>query len=114
MEKKLKKLFDYQRFEKNERLEKIINETENQYGEELTDYDLSLVDAAGEINPCKVEADSGFNAAGIGGGTQIGGLTGECKSNVSGFNIGGLAGDYTGIGGLSGIISNYPEKKDSE
>ena len=51
MEKKLKKLFDYQRFEKNERLEKIINETENQYGEELTDYDLSLIDAAGEINP---------------------------------------------------------------
>lgn len=49
MEKKLKKLFDYQRFEKNERLEKIIKETESRYGEELSDDDLSLVNAAGDI-----------------------------------------------------------------
>ena len=67
MEKKLKKLFDYQRFEKNERLEKIIKETESRYEGELSDDDLSLVNAAGEINSGKVEVDSGFGAAGIGG-----------------------------------------------
>ena len=76
MEKKLKKLFDYQRFEKNERLEKIIKETESRYEGELSDDDLSLVNAAGEINPGKVEVDSGFGAAGIGGGTQVDGLIG--------------------------------------
>ena len=48
MEKKLKALFDYQRFEKNERLEKLIRETENRYAGELSDDDLSLVNAAGE------------------------------------------------------------------
>ena len=48
MEKKLKKLFDYQRFEKNEKLEKLIRETENRYSAELSDDDLSLVNAAGE------------------------------------------------------------------
>ena len=48
MEKKLKKLFDYQRFEKNERLEKIIKETESRYGGELSDDELSFVNAAGE------------------------------------------------------------------
>ena len=48
MEQKLKALFDYQRFEKNERLEKIIAETESRYAQELSDDDLSLVNAAGE------------------------------------------------------------------
>ena len=104
MEKKLKKLFDYQRFEKNERLEKIIKETESRYGGELSDDDLSLVNAAGEINPGKVEVDSGFGAAGIGGGTQVGGLTGDCKnkSGVSGYNTGGLIGTPFGTGGGGG------------
>ena len=107
MEKKLKKLFDYQRFEKNERLEKIIKKTESRYGGELSDDDLSLVNAVGEINSGKVEFDSGFGAAGIGGGTQVGELTGDCKdkSNVSGFNIGGLTGDFTG---------NFAKSSDSE
>ena len=49
MEKKLKKLFDYQRFEKNERLEKIIEETESRYKGELSDDDLAFVAAAGNI-----------------------------------------------------------------
>ena len=104
MEKKLKKLFDYQRFEKNERLEKIIKETESRYEGELSDDDLSLVNAAGEINPGKVEVDSGFGAAGIGGGTQVGGLTGDCKnkSGVSGYNTGGLIGTPFGTGGGGG------------
>ena len=49
MEKKLKNLFDYQRFEKNERLEKIIEETESRYKGELSDEDLAFVAAAGNI-----------------------------------------------------------------
>ena len=49
MEKKLKKLFDYQRFEKNQRLEELIRETESRYAKELSEEDLSLVSAAGEI-----------------------------------------------------------------
>ena len=48
MEKKLKALFDYQRFEKNERLAKFIGETESRYAKELSDDELSLVNAAGE------------------------------------------------------------------
>ena len=48
MEKELKKLFDYQRFEKNEKLEKLIRETEGRYAAELSDDDLSFVSAAGE------------------------------------------------------------------
>ena len=61
MEKKLKKLFDYHRFEKNERLEKIIEETESRYKGELSDADLSLVNAAGEAeigtNPGELTGD---------------------------------------------------------
>lgn len=49
MEKKLKKLFDYQRFEQNEKLEKLIYETENRYAKELSEEDLSLVSAAGDM-----------------------------------------------------------------
>lgn len=49
MDKKLKMLFDYQRFEKNQRLEELIRETESRYAKELSEEDLSLVSAAGEI-----------------------------------------------------------------
>lgn len=49
MENKLKKLFDYQRFEQNDKLEKLIHETESRYAKELSEEDLSLVSAAGEI-----------------------------------------------------------------
>lgn len=49
MENKLKKLFDYQSFEKNEHLAKIISQTENRYyARELSDEELSFVNAAGE------------------------------------------------------------------
>ena len=44
-----KMLFDYQRFEKNQRLEELIRETESRYAKELSEEDLSLVSAAGEI-----------------------------------------------------------------
>lgn len=49
MEKKLKKLLDYQKFEQNEHLTKLIAETETRYGTEISDDDLEMVAAAGEI-----------------------------------------------------------------
>ena len=50
MERKLKAIFDYQKFEKNPRLEKLISETENRYARELSDDDLFFVNAAGDFN----------------------------------------------------------------
>lgn len=47
MDKKLKALFDYQRFEKNEHLERVIRGTE--VGCELSDDSLAIVAAAGEF-----------------------------------------------------------------
>ena len=98
MEKKLKKLFDYQRFEKNERLEKIIKETESRYAAELSDDDLSLVNAAGDtaiIGKRNVvgfikNADSGvvggysdtsIGSGGGGGGKGAGGGSGAAMSD---------------------------------
>ncbi len=49
METKLRKLFEYQRFENNSRLENLINETEIRYAAALSDDDLFMVNAAGEI-----------------------------------------------------------------
>lgn len=50
MEKKLKQLFDFQRFSENERLAGLIRETENRYESvELSDDSLSRVAAAGEV-----------------------------------------------------------------
>ena len=46
-EHKLKKLFDFQKFEKNQRLSKMINEAESE-GVLLSDEELSFVNAAGE------------------------------------------------------------------
>ena len=47
MEAKLKKLFDYQRFEQSPRLEKLISETQARSAAVLSDEDLELVSAAG-------------------------------------------------------------------
>ena len=49
MENKLRKLFDYQRFEGNARLAKMIREAEEQASAELSDDELFMVNAAGEI-----------------------------------------------------------------
>lgn len=49
MEKKLKMLFDYQRFEKNASLEALIREAQTDYARELSDEELFMVAAAGEI-----------------------------------------------------------------
>ena len=50
MENKLKKMFEYQRFENNPRLAKLISETESRYGTEISDDDLFMVNAAGDID----------------------------------------------------------------
>lgn len=51
MERKLKAIFDYQKFEKNPFLEKLVSETENRYAKELSDDDIGFVNAAGDYNP---------------------------------------------------------------
>lgn len=82
MENKLKKLFDFQKFEKNGKLEKQVGETESRYAAELSDDELSLV-----------------NAAGIGGATGKafnGGLVGNAATGtVGGSNTGDITGDFT-------------------
>lgn len=46
-EEKLKRLFDFQKFEQNQRLAKMINEAESG-AVELSDDELLLISAAGE------------------------------------------------------------------
>lgn len=48
MEQKLKRLFDYQKFQKNPRLEALLSKAEGRYEGALTDDDLELVSAAGD------------------------------------------------------------------
>jgi len=48
MEQKLKRLFDYQRFQRNSRLEAMLAEAEGRYADGLTDEALELVSAAGD------------------------------------------------------------------
>lgn len=50
MENKLKKLFEFQRFEKNPELEALIAETHSRSAMALSDDDLNFVNAAGEID----------------------------------------------------------------
>ena len=47
--KKLTALFDYQRFERNKRLQALIDDTERRCLCSLSDDDLEWVNAAGEI-----------------------------------------------------------------
>ena len=54
MENKLKKLFEYQKFEQNERLAKLIAETEARQAAEISDDDLEMVTAAGEITEISI------------------------------------------------------------
>ena len=49
MEKKLRRVFDYQKFAPNSRLGAMIAETERRY-QALNDDDLFLVSAAGETD----------------------------------------------------------------
>ena len=57
MEKKLTRLFDYQRFENNARLSKIIAATEAKYATQLSEDDLFLVNAAGETDAATDKRD---------------------------------------------------------
>lgn len=60
MEKKLKELFDYQRFEDNPRIAKLISETEARMGavKELRDDELFMVSAAGEFVNNRLESST--------------------------------------------------------
>lgn len=62
MENKLKKLFEYQKFEKSAKLDALIEEVHSRYGEALSDDDLELVAAAGEINGQDKAAENGTPA----------------------------------------------------
>ena len=55
--KKLTALFDYQRFERNERLQALIEDTENRCMNALSDDDLEWVSAAGEETDLKEKKD---------------------------------------------------------
>lgn len=54
-ERKLKKLFDFQKFEKNPELLKIKEQTEDRFGKLLNEDDLALVNAAGEFDDKKTK-----------------------------------------------------------
>ena len=57
MTKKLTALFDYQRFERNKRLQALIEDTENRCMNALSDDDLEWVSAAGEETDLKDKKD---------------------------------------------------------
>ncbi len=48
MDRKLKSLFDYQKFQRNTKLEQLIADIESRYSRELGDDEISGVSAAGE------------------------------------------------------------------
>ncbi len=61
---KLSRLFDYQRFERNARLQKIIDDTHRRVGaRELTDDELDQVAAAGvtDAQAPKKPGDHGYD-----------------------------------------------------
>ena len=51
----LKGLFDLQSFVGNARIEKLVQETNSRYGEELSDDMLDFVSAAGETDNYKAD-----------------------------------------------------------
>ena len=56
-QKRLTALFDYQRFERNKRLQALIEDTENRCMNALSDDDLEWVSAAGEKTDLKDKKD---------------------------------------------------------
>ena len=56
-QKRLTALFDYQRFERNKRLQALIEDTENRCMNALSDDDLEWVSAAGEETDLKDKKD---------------------------------------------------------
>ena len=57
IQKQLTALFDYQRFERNKRLQALIEDTENRCMNALSDDDLEWVSAAGEETDLKDKKD---------------------------------------------------------
>ena len=55
MENMMKRLFDYQRFENNPRIAKMIGEAENRFAQALSDDELAFVNAAGETDTLNAE-----------------------------------------------------------
>lgn len=51
MEKTLTRLFDAQKFHHNPRLSMILADVEHRYDHALSDDDLTLVNAAGDVSP---------------------------------------------------------------
>lgn len=59
METKLKRIFDYQRFSPNPRLERMIENTDRTFGR-LDDQELLMVSAAGTADlPIRTNPDDG-------------------------------------------------------
>ena len=56
-QKRLTTLFDYQRFERNKRLQALIEDTENRCMNALSDDDLEWVSAAGDETDPKEKKD---------------------------------------------------------
>ena len=57
---KLSTLFDYQRFEKNPELQKLIDDVENKYSvTKLSDDELELLSAAGDIHAAVKKPEDG-------------------------------------------------------
>ena len=59
--KKLTALFDYQRFERNKKLQALIEDTENRCMNALSDDEQERVNAAGEIEKKKKKHDDDDN-----------------------------------------------------
>ena len=55
MEKKLRVLFEYQRFDGSKDLDALIRETEQRNSRQLSEDELTLVNAAGEIGEMKAD-----------------------------------------------------------
>ena len=53
----LEKLFDFQKFENNSRLAKLISETESRYTKALSDDELDMVNAAGDFQSPEVQKE---------------------------------------------------------
>lgn len=62
MEKYLSKLMDYQKFENNKDLARIIEEANSRYGEELSDDDLLCAAGGTDTNPFQAEITTEVNS----------------------------------------------------
>ena len=60
-ETKLSSIFDFQRFERNKKLQVLIDDTESRYAYALSDDDLEWVNAAGEIENKEKKNDDDDN-----------------------------------------------------